>query len=92
MNGKYIVVKSRNGEFAVVFGPGVNHDDMANRFGGKERILGAGEFSTWVTQDRSVGIRCFGKSVSLDIESRKHLDSVAVKWAVFGDTSGIEVD
>lgn len=88
---KYIVVKGSMGtELGVPFSDVESHADMANRFGGKENVLGAGEFSIHSRQD-GFFLSCHGKSVSLEMKSRGKEDARALKYSLF-DTDFYDVE
>lgn len=72
LNAKYIV----NGCDVVIFPGGFDHAETCrNLFGDSEDVKGAG----FVKFDGEGGVECFGRSESLDIDSRGELDTVLAK-------------
>jgi hypothetical protein len=75
MTAKYIIADGR----AIVFSPAIQHSDMARGFG---EIAGAGFVSFGTKEDEYgetiITAHCYGKSVSLDIDSRGDIDSKIV--------------
>jgi hypothetical protein len=89
--GKYLVMSNGDhGEFAVIFSETESHDKMAQKLGGKEFVLGAGQVSVGVISGRRC-VACFGKSVTLNIKSRGREDAFFVSFAVFGTTSDVDL-
>jgi hypothetical protein len=91
--GKYLVMSNGYcGEYAVVFNETESHDKMAQKLGGKEFVLGAGEVSVGETP-KGRYVTCFGKSTSttLKIPSRGRKDAFFVSFAVFGTTSDVDM-
>ena len=88
---KYIVVQvnSNSMPYAVTFPPWEQHVDMARRCIGeyrviKECIVGAGEFQVYTDKDGELNVCCFGKSTSLQIESRADIDARILEASIFG--------
>ena len=89
--GKYLVMSNgEHGEFAVVFNETESHEKMAQKLGGKEFVLGAGQVSIGEDGDGRYAI-CFGKSVTLGVKSRCLKDAFLVAFAVFGTASDVDL-
>ena len=88
---KYIVVKGNMGnDLGIPFTQAEFHADMARRFGGDDSVLGAGEFSFYYDERNEVyHLTCYGKSVSLDINSRGYEDALALKYSLFNDITEV---
>jgi len=89
--GKYLVMSNgEQGVYAVVFNETESHDKMAQKLGGREFVLGAGQVSVGETSDGRYAT-CFGKSVTLGVKSRGREDAFFVSFAVFGTTSDVDL-
>lgn len=74
MSSKYLILQTPTGEKAVIFPEeGFYHDDMAKQLGSLG-INSAG----FVEITENGKIRCFGKSESLDIETRGQEDEIII--------------
>ena len=74
MSSKYLILQTPTGEKAVIFPEeGFYHDDMAKQLGSLG-INSAG----FVEITENGKIRCYGKSESLDIETRGEEDEIII--------------
>ena len=74
MSGKYLILQTPTGEKAVIFPEeGFYHDEMANKLGSLG-INAAG----FVEIAETGKIHCFGRSESLDIETRGEEDEIII--------------
>ncbi|MBT3788751.1 MAG: hypothetical protein HN725_19645 [Alphaproteobacteria bacterium] len=75
MSSKYIILRTTEGEKAVIFpGDDFYHDDVARHFDGSE-VVSAG----FVVIDAGGAIKCFGKSTGLGIASRGVDDEIVIR-------------
>lgn len=75
---KYIVYKTdRKFEEIILFSENVTHSEMANFL--KKEVISAG--FVCITNNYC---HCYGKSISLDLSSRKE-DTILLRKAVYGD-------
>ena len=89
--GKYLVMSNGYcGEYAVVFNETESHDKMAEKLGGKQFVLGAGQVSIGESS-KGRYVTCFGKSTTLKLPSRGRKDAFFVSFAVFGTTSDVDM-
>lgn len=73
---KYIVVDYYNQ--VIIFPEIIQHKDMADGF----RVLSAGFISFYIDKQlghNTINCTCYGKSVSLGIESRGEVDNILVR-------------
>ena len=84
---KYVVVMGYHGlEQAYIISCIDNHSDVLKMVNGdKSRVLGAGTLQIYVTEDKKIGICCYGESCSLGIKSRNIVDSKAVARTLFSE-------
>lgn len=71
MEFKYIIVDRVK---MVLFSHGIEHIDEANG----RNVTSAGFCQIW-SDETGVGVRCFGRSTSLDIDSNPQRDAVIIK-------------
>lgn len=67
--GKYVIVKNRGHEVAIVFDPIIKHIVFSFAFVGD--IISAGFFRVGIAENKDIGITTFGKSTSLKLTSRR---------------------
>lgn len=74
---KYLIVLCDNTEVPVIFPANLSHEDVAGRF----KVVSAG-FCLFdiMRTDRIVRACCFGKSISLGIESRQEDNTVIEQY------------
>ena len=89
---KYIVVPGPMGtEMGIPFSEIESHANMAKHFGGKEKVLGAGEFSIYCDSDNQFNLCCFGESSTLEKKSRGRIDAIALKWSLFCSSDNVKL-
>ena len=71
MQAKYIVIDPN---IMIVFPKHIGHDTVAAKFG-TDKVLSAGFFTARTNKDNDTETHCWGKSVSLGIESRPEEDT-----------------
>jgi len=90
--GKYIVVEINGLETAILFPCWINHCDMAQRFlNVVSKVVSAGQFQVGSTMDRRLNICCYGKSVSLKVESRCEEDAEILRATLGLDRDEVEI-
>lgn len=84
---KYVVVMGYSGlEQAYIVSCLDNHSDVLKMVNGdKSRVLGAGTLQIYVTENKKIGICCYGESCSLRVKSRNIEDSKVVAKTLFPD-------
>jgi hypothetical protein len=84
--GKYIIKVVRGVEVAILFDPLISHDCIGTCRGDKGETVSAGFFSVMAEPTEedpgNVSVGCWGKSVTLKMESRKEQDEPLVKRVV----------
>lgn len=86
---KYIVYETPSGMIiANIFPPYIKHSDMAEKLCSNCKIIGAG-FCDIYPKNNKIYISCFGKSVSLKVQSNCHNDGVVIKDSLFGDSEEV---
>jgi len=77
---KYIIVEGAyNYPTSYIFPESIQHNAMASEVVGGTKVLGAGFVS--FTKD---GLQCWGRSVSLDIDSRLEIDTKIINRELKG--------
>ncbi len=71
---KYIIKKIGTAEYPVIFHPGIMHSEMAT----SKEVVAAGFLQIY--EDK---VSCFGKSVSLKVESRGQVDADLIQRTLF---------
>lgn len=71
MQAKYIVIEPN---IIIVFPKHIGHDTMAAKFV-NHKILSAGFFTATTNKDNDIETNCWGKSISLGLESRPEEDT-----------------
>lgn len=83
--GKYIIIETRGIEVAIMFDNLLAHSDFLQSFY-KDNIISAGFFSVMSEptdkDDKDISVGCWGKSVTLNIKSRKEIDEPILKRAL----------
>ena len=74
-HAKYIIIKGGGLELPVVFSPLLKHSDVAKGF-----VIAAAGFCDISNNE----VACWGKSVSLDIESRPVEDAYLIRRQILG--------
>lgn len=88
---KYIVMRYKGFETGVIFPEHLGHDEFAkNMRVGKNDILGAG-FADFKDINGHTIIKCYGSSLSLNIDSRDNDDAMVLTRNYFGVTNMIEL-
>ena len=76
-NGKYIIIGEQ--EAPILFPSFLNHNDVAEGFGGKDNVVSAGYFEVGAEKTEkdpdNIGVSVYGKSTTLDKEPRGEKDS-----------------
>ena len=67
---KYIIVEDGGTELPIMFNPILSHKQVA----GGAKVVGAGEVGLYPTAER-INVSCWGKSVTLGVESRGEDDA-----------------
>jgi len=84
LRSKYVSYSAGYVEAALVFSEAIGHDEVAGmikaKYSGSE-ILGAGFVNVFTRGDFEVVAECYGKSASLNMESRLE-DDLLVKYAL----------
>ena len=84
--GKYIIKEVRGIEVAIMFDPLISHCDIGTRGDSRGENISAGFFSAMAEptkeDDKDISVGCWGKSVTLDLASRKEKDEVILKRAI----------
>ena len=83
---KYITYDNGTDNNSIIFPEIINHDDMAKKIGinnPSKEVLGAGFVNISEKNDMLIA-ECYGKSVSLNKDSRGKEDSVIVTKDYFG--------
>lgn len=70
---KYIVVDSGMSDDMHIFPSHLNHNNVADKIGG--RVISAGFLSIDPDKNGDVEISCYGKSISLNVDSRPEIDT-----------------
>jgi len=74
MASKYIIIKTPEGERAIIFpSPPFFHDEMSSAFGSDE-VISAG----FVKLDKDGKFKCYGESEGLKISSRGEDDEIVM--------------
>ena len=75
-NGKYIIVQKGSLEEPIIFSPLISHEEMARKINAK--VVSAGFIN--------FRLECWGKSETLDIESREK-DTELIRDRIFGTSA-----
>ena len=63
----------------ILFPEHLQHVDMANKFGGKEKVCSAGFVQVGIDVNGEMEVVCFGESQSLKLKSAGKYDAAFVK-------------
>ena len=81
--GKYIIIEVRGIECAIVFDPLISHCDIGTKGDSRGKIVAAGMFEVGAEKSEydsnDISVCVFGKSVTLELESRKGQDERLIK-------------
>ena len=77
-NGKYIVLNSSN---IIIFSAILSHNEVAAGFT-NNKVTSAGFIVTDVDDSNEVRVQCFGKSMTLNIESDPDNDARLARYAI----------
>jgi len=81
--GKYIIKEVRGAEVAIVFDSLISHDCIGTCRGDKGGTVSAGFFSVAAAptekDPKDISVSCWGKSVTLKMDSRKEVDEPIIK-------------
>ena len=69
---KYIVVKSKGQETMLIFSEIIDHASVAKPY---NMVISAGFLNVVLNKDYELSVSCFGKSLSLSVESRSNKDT-----------------
>ena len=83
-DGKYIIIDINGSDVPILFPSFIEHITMRNKFSNCD-IISAGMFSVGVDKDNEISVSAYGKSVSLNVESRKE-DVRIIKRIITGVT------
>lgn len=75
---KYIIIDNGMYETPVIFDEATDHKQMAINVGGSNVNVIAAGFIQCIFDGRDVGFSCYGRSVSLGVNSRPDLDSALI--------------
>lgn len=84
MRQKYIVFKTGNLEDIVTFSELMGHNDFARALG-NQKVLSAGFIEVYVDHNGQLACTCFGRSVTLELDSRGDLDTQVAMRRLYGD-------
>ena len=81
--GKYIIVEVRGHEVAILFDPLISHCDIGTCHESRGKRVSAGFFGVTAEptdeDSKNIDVGVWGKSVTLNIESRKGIDEKLIK-------------
>ena len=69
---KYIIVKSKGQETMLIFSEITDHVSVAKPY---NTVISAGFLNVGLNKDFELSVSCFGKSLSLSVESRPDKDT-----------------
>lgn len=82
-SGKYIIVKCRGHEVAIVFSPLINHCDIGTKGESEGKVVSAGSFEVYShpTEDdpNDIDVAVWGQSITLKVSKRRREDPEIIR-------------
>jgi len=81
---KYIVYDDSLCAQILIFGPTLQHGDVADQMGVRDRVISAGFLSIGIKDidELEIGVSAYGRSISLDIDSNPETDTFLARYAL----------
>ena len=83
--GKYIIKEVRGVPVAIMFDPLISHCDIGTCHESRGKTISAGFFSVTEEDNREIRVDCWGKSVTLKMDSRPDIDEPLLKKVLRSD-------